>query len=357
MKVAILIPTMSRRDFVERTVGYYNSLNSPHPIYLGDASDPEYAAQTAKMLKQFKNVEVNYYHWEGLSRTATLMRLAERAGREEQFCAYTGDDDYLVPSSLNKCVKFLSENKDYRTAQGRAAVIKLDEDGAFGNIKVLGQYWGNNSLDQEASIERIESFNKNYFVMMFSVHRINEFLRDGENFYEIKDSLIVDKPFLEIEESPCPELLYCYTIAIRGKSKFLNCLYMVRSQHPTPASTNSNPSIDLILNSSWCSDVEKFINALSISLHESSSLSLNQSKEVIKRLLENYLEQNFFHANESVIFLSFVKRCVPVGVKNFLRRLSTLIMDSEDMRLLRSKRSRFYEEFLPVCKSLKKRLT
>ena len=63
MKVAILIPTMNRPDFIERTVGYYNSLNSPHPIYIGDASDPGGAAQTAKILERFRNVEVKYFHF------------------------------------------------------------------------------------------------------------------------------------------------------------------------------------------------------------------------------------------------------------------------------------------------------
>jgi hypothetical protein len=50
MKVAILITTMNRLEFIERAVGYYNSLGSPHTIYIGDASDPDTAAQTVSSL-------------------------------------------------------------------------------------------------------------------------------------------------------------------------------------------------------------------------------------------------------------------------------------------------------------------
>ena len=62
MKVAILIPTMNRPDFIERTVAYYDSLNSPHPIYIGDASDLDRSVKTIKLLKRFKNIEVNYFY-------------------------------------------------------------------------------------------------------------------------------------------------------------------------------------------------------------------------------------------------------------------------------------------------------
>ena len=37
-KVAILIPTKNRIDFVIRMIKYYVSINSPHPIFIADAS-------------------------------------------------------------------------------------------------------------------------------------------------------------------------------------------------------------------------------------------------------------------------------------------------------------------------------
>ena len=139
MKVAILMPTMNRLDLFERTIGYYDSLNSPHPIYIGDASDSATAIQASNILKRVKNLEVKHFHWEGLDTLRTIVKLAEHANKENQYCAFTGNDDYFIPSSLTASAQFLSENKTYRTVQGRAAIFTIDSPGAYGKINSLGQ--------------------------------------------------------------------------------------------------------------------------------------------------------------------------------------------------------------------------
>ena len=40
-KVAILIPTLNRSDFLIRQLQYYATVENPHPVYIGDASDKE----------------------------------------------------------------------------------------------------------------------------------------------------------------------------------------------------------------------------------------------------------------------------------------------------------------------------
>ena len=38
-RVAILIPTKNRSEFLIRQLKYYASVDSVHPIYIGDSSD------------------------------------------------------------------------------------------------------------------------------------------------------------------------------------------------------------------------------------------------------------------------------------------------------------------------------
>ena len=337
MKVAILIPTMNRPDFIERTVGYYNSLNSPHPIYIGDASDPVVAAQTAKILERFRNVEVKYFHWQGLDAPRTVVGLAERVNDECQFCSISGDDDYFVPSSLTQCAKFLAENKDYRTVQGRAAAVELDRPGAYGEIKGLSQYWTENSLEQETSLGRVESIVKKYFVLQFSVHRTDEFIEDCRHYKEIKDYSL-------------GELFHCILFAIRGKSKFLDCLFLIRSLHAgrfdVPEDIRSPDNFfNWSMRPHWSSDIKKCLDFLSLALHESGGMSLDQAKQIItKALVEKFQNKRGY--------LSRIKSILPVELTNPLRPLHNLTLKTNDMRLLRSKRSRFYEEFLHVSNSL-----
>ena len=134
MKVAILIPTLNRPSFIQRTVMYYDSLKSPHPIYIGDASNTEISENTLSFLKKIKNVEVKYYHWEGLTGEKTTNKLAQEASTECEYCVFQGDDDYFIPTSLTKCATFLSKNPDYRTAQGRAALVVMNGPEPLGNI-------------------------------------------------------------------------------------------------------------------------------------------------------------------------------------------------------------------------------
>lgn len=346
MKVAILIPTMNRPDFVERTVAYYNSLSSPHPIFIGDASSPVIAAQTAKMLEQFRDVEVRCFHWEGLDSTRTIVRLGEIASNECQFCSFTGDDDYFVPSSLAQCAKFLAENKGYRTAQGRAAVFELDKSGPYGKINSIGSYWDENSLEQNTGVERVEYFANNYYVMQFSVHRSDEFLSDC-------------RPFKEIKDYSLGEIMHCMLFAIRGKSKFLDCLYLIRSVHdgrldiPEDIRTPSN-FVSWVMRPHWSSDLEKCLDFLSLALQESGGMSLVQARKIITKILVDKFSLSSLQTNENMGFLARIKSVLPMEMKNALRPLHDLTMKANDMRLLRSKRSCFHADFLPVCSSLKK---
>ena len=54
-KVAILISTMNRPDFLIRTLSYYAKLQSPHPIYIGDSSNPENIRIIKTFIESLKN--------------------------------------------------------------------------------------------------------------------------------------------------------------------------------------------------------------------------------------------------------------------------------------------------------------
>lgn len=331
---------MNRPDFVERTISYYDSLKSPHPIYIGDASPSEIAASTVTCLNRFSNVEVKYFHWEGLGANQTIVRLAEKAQAVCRYCAFHGDDDYFVPSSLSQCAAFLSENADYRTAQGRAAVFQLDRPGAFGEIRSMGEYWGVNAFEQANSVERLVSFEKKYFVTQFSTHRADEFVQDSLHFVELMDPLV-------------SELLHCFTFAIKGKSKFLDCLYLIRNVHEDIY----HPDFwDWITQAHWASDYQKMQHALILALQETSDLSLNEATRVVSETLKIHLKLSakLGGGYSKRGFSTKLRSALPGDLKNVIGHLINQTRSASDMRLLRSKRSPFYEKFLPVSSSLTK---
>lgn len=336
MKVAILIPTKGRPEFIERSIKYYHSLKSPHPIYIGDASSSEVADRMRSFISMHPGINVKYFHWENVGANLTIVKLAEEAKKDFSFCAFHGDDDYFVPPSLSLCANFLEENPDYRTAQGRAALFVLDRPGPYGKIRSLQEYWGVNQLEENSSPERLESFSRKYFVSQFSVHRLTEFLEDSRDYINLRNDQI-------------GELLHCHTFSIAGKSKFLDCLYLIRNSHEGIY----HPSLlHRMLQEDWiAAEYHKMVATLAEALHQTSRLTLADAKKTVSEMMAQRLLHSLArHApNMPQRIAKHLKSVMPAFLKRMIREA---VIDRRDMRLLLSPKSSFYDAFLPVRKSL-----
>lgn len=216
-KVAILIPTMNRVSFLERQLKYYHDSKSIHPIYIGDASSQENAKENQKIIKRFQPyLSIKYYYWHNKTDRETLYDLACQV--EEKYTVFIADDDFLIPQSLTNCAHFLSENREYRSAQGRGVLFTLKDIGAYGKLSCCGDYWKKPQAEENSAMARIRRFSLNYWVPQFSVKRSDDFLEDLTNYRDI-----TDKGF--------GELINSFQIIANGKSKFLDCLYLVRQGH------------------------------------------------------------------------------------------------------------------------------
>jgi glycosyltransferase domain-containing protein len=353
MKVAILIPTLNRPSFIQRTVTYYDSLKSPHPIYIGDASNTEISKDILLFLKNIKNVEVKYFHWGGLNFEQTVLKLAEEASIECEYCTHHGDEDYFIPSSLTKCAAFLSENPDYRTAQGRAALVVMDTPEPVGNIKWIGEYRGKDSLEESNKIERLVSFHNNYFVIESSVSRIKEYIADNYDASTITDSHIW-------------EIFHCYTIAINGKSKFIDCLYLIRVRHPGLLLNSGGDYFERKTRENWSREYNKMLNSLSHTLCDDGKMSFSEAKKIISDMMKERLTDMMKEKLKRAFSNQIRKKSFFVKSKNVIHRyLTHILLDKTGLRPIResfrtknimqlwtSKGSRFHSDFLPVEKNL-----
>ena len=97
-------------------------------------------------------------------------------------------------------------------------LFHFDGDEPYGKTFFSGKYWDNKSIEEDTSYERFVNFGKNYWTPVFSVKRKNEFLEDLKYYGNLPD-----KNFGEIISN--------FTFISRGKSKFLDCLYLIRQGH------------------------------------------------------------------------------------------------------------------------------
>jgi glycosyltransferase domain-containing protein len=355
VKVAVLVPTRNRPDFVGRTIGYYESLKSDHPIYIGDASDGETAAENAKIAARARNTPVRYFHWEGLKAKETTIKLAEIVAAECEFCALQGDDDYYVPTSLSRCAEFLARSPDYRTAQGRGGVVSLDRPGPFGAIQTVHDYWGINSLEQDDGAERLRAFHRKYFIGAYSTHRTRDFVQDSESYADVRDDGF-------------GELLLNYMIAIRGKSKFIDCLYLVRH---VPYSRPWD-FVKWLVEPDFSAQFQTTVSALARALQETSSLSADEARKAASAVIEGYIDRQITKRSAGLVggIPSSTRTArvraadlLPLGAKRAILqtagrvwrravRVSGRQPDTRDLKLLNSPESSFFDEFVPIRESL-----
>jgi len=277
-KVAILVPTMNRIDFVIRLINYYVSIDSPHPIFIGDASKKSSKELVIKAAQD--KVDVFYYHWEKLNDRKTMIKLAEmsRLKKISSYCVFSGDDDFFVAKSLSKCADFLSENVEYATSQGYAFRFKLNKTGPYGQLQIIDVYWGKKELNGVTALERLNEITSNYWVPNFSVHRINEFIDDIGNGVDS----IIDRNFGEYSNS--------LTMAMRGKSKFIDCLYLARNVH---AAIDHPSRSEWVVNEEFELSYVELLKSTSEKLSEHDNLVLSDSNVKTKFAVDKLLSPSF----------------------------------------------------------------
>lgn len=338
-RVAILVPTKGRPEFIKRMLAYYESLESSHPIYIGDASSATIAAEILDVIEKLK-ITVKYFHWEGVGTNQTIYSLAQNALADNiNYCAIHGDDDFFVPASLHLTAEFLHSNTNYMNCQGRGALFTLDQAGPKGRLASIDDYWGVNELESESALERLKYFVDHYYVLQFSTHRTAEFVEVSTDYAAVKNDSV-------------GELLHCYSFALSGRSKFLDCLYLFRQSHAAA----QHPLIwDWLLRPEWGSDIQLLINSLSAKLLNIEKLSYSDAEAEIKKILKIMLQKQS-HSQSEVQGSSFLKnknlhlrKMLPRWLKLKLRQI---VSSPQDLSIINSKKSIYYDKFIPVLNSL-----
>lgn len=272
MRVAVIIPTLRRPDFVLRQVAYYSNSSSKVAVYIGDSSGPAEADRLARGLALLPELRCLHLRCEGLDERGAIVRLLSSV--EEPFCALSGDDDFLVPRALHAAAEFLESHPEYRTAQGRGFVFSLATDLVNGPIAELMEYWGRPHIEDLTGSQRIDHLAGRYWVPLFSVHRTQEFLEDWRPF-----EFIPDRQFGEL--GPCFVSIAC------GKSKFLDVLHVARQVHA--GRYLESPGLAWTNSSKWGEAYQIMESALTSALMQADGLASEAARKRFRSSFDKYL--------------------------------------------------------------------
>ena len=338
LKVAIILPTKNRTLFLLRQIEYYILTESIHPLYIGDSSKgSERKIFKNKINKLKANFDINYFEYPDLNGHEVIKNLMQKI--KEDYCVYIGDDDFLVPKSLSKCAGFLRINNDYRTAQGRAFLFSLDDKNLIkGNINHFYDYWQKPNIANQNAKDRVTILSKNYWVSQFSVHRTLEFLEDSKDYFNNRDGNF-------------SELIHCFNFIGNGKSKFINCLYLIRQTHDYVYKELRRDK--WISSPLWKESFEIFVNSISKLLIKNDNLGLKESRKIaINSFWAWYNRENTFKIFLRVtnlfkkIIINFFPKKYYLFLKLFLKKNGIIKSGKiHDYDQLFNKKLIYYDDF------------
>ena len=271
--LSLVIPTRNRPHFLRRLLQYYHDVGCSHQIVIADSSDAENLVLNQRVVDSFQTVltidhRVYKYDIEIREKLNDSLKHVHTP-----YTAVGADDDFLIPSSLGRAMEFLQEHSDYSIAHGDAVLFVLEENGAYGRIRDTSRY-AQRSIENNTGAHRMLNHLTRYSPTWNSVQR-TEFSREH---YRKTVELETDLTFIELLPSTLS--------LIRGKTKKLDMLYMVRQAHGQQTSTNDREHqtiFDWIASPMWSGQYQNFQECLSLAIAQQDNISADQARSIVKR--------------------------------------------------------------------------
>ena len=213
--LTILMPTQNRPLFVERALRFYRQESLPYQIQLIDSSSMKNKATVKDIVKR-SGLDVEFIDYEYELGANSFNKFDKTLSKiDTEYVLMVADDDFIFPSAINKCVDFLSRNKDYSAASGRSYLFELDVESDHSEIKSIELY-PQLSAENDVAELRFKSHMRNWTPAAYSVQRTET----------LKEIIAVHRNFPD--DIRMMEIHWYATNVIRGKVAKLDMPYMFR---------------------------------------------------------------------------------------------------------------------------------
>jgi glycosyltransferase domain-containing protein len=350
-KITILLPTKNRHDVLFRALRYYSEVGFQGCICIGDSSDAEHLECNKNHIQMFSS-RLNIVHKEypELDEPQCSQQLANMINTP--YVAWVADDDFLVPSGLEKCMMFLEKHPEYSAAHGLCLRIVIKDNTTFGPI-VDCKFIDQQAVEEaESASERLLNYAKHPTTVTYSVHRTQTLQLILRNNHLIHDRVFAGR---------FPE----YISVIKGKIKELDCLSLIRGKLGYRYISSEEVSIYCWLtNEKWLSYFNIFQDAYLKELMQQDQIGLDKAQEVVKQFLSIFIyhrlrsdfRMNYPHDHNSLFRHKIIqtKKGLDEGLSLF-KRLKYLIPGLQrfrrkliDFGVISSARINRHEMLLPL---------
>ncbi len=300
--LTILITTYNRYCFLDRLLTFYQSFKTDVKILVLDSSSKKLSDKNLILKLKQKNITWKKYN----SKIFVANKIKDGCRFiSTDFAVLCADDDFLIPNSLKKAVKFLQKNKNYSSCMGLQ--IKHHYLSIFNKkIYLFNESINkNNGFNNNHIFDRISqylSLNSSYYPF-YSVHRSNDLKRIWEitskntNFWGL------------VEILPC-----CLSLVI-GKMKVLNVIYISRQKNTF--NWHNRKVLEKMYSSRKIKPAIKSLSNFIIDYDRSNNLDtiekkLNENFEIFKQKILNKEIYHFNNSKKSKQKLKIILNNIPI---------------------------------------------
>ena len=219
--IELIIPTHNRNLFLKRILHYYDNHASGLTVTIIDSSKEPVSSSNYGVVESLSGKNCyNYIHSSQFTNEDILLHEKVRHGLNRSVADYVAvcaDDDFLVPTALEKFASFLEQNPDYCCAKGRIFDFIAPKKGVFRLLPAL--HW--RPVESEDACERVWLASRYYQQSFYGLFRL-------ETLQEIQRSM--PQRFLR-HPGWLDELSFSTFAAAMGKIMRFDCPHEYRELH------------------------------------------------------------------------------------------------------------------------------
>lgn len=233
--LTIVIPTQNRAYFLGKVLEYWAQAGCPYVISIGDASAPDQVDLTRATVDRYRDRLRITYERQPPAILSQPSVIALLRGVATPYSVICGDDDFLVPRQLARCVEFLRLHDDYSLACGQVLFVSVEEG--------ADRRWTVTKIDAAPDLARSneeETPSRRIVRWAYPVRGINSFSvqRTGNMRVNWERAEQLGLCVADRVDAPLYEVCHNVLAAIQGKQVSMPGLYHVMLRH-----TNKKPGV------------------------------------------------------------------------------------------------------------------
>jgi glycosyltransferase domain-containing protein len=297
-KLTIVLLTFNRPKFLLRFVKYYNYFKFPFKLIIADGSKKEintviYSEITKNKNILYKAINKNFYH-----RIYQSLKLVNT-----EYVKFAADDDFFFKTTIEKCINYLSINKNYNIAGGKFINFELKNNLYYDYLFNLNYIYDVKDLTSNNTQKKLIKFYRSLNSNIWFVQRTKILLKS------VKLTLKVFNTDIEFRDH------FFETInVLKGKRKMFS-QPLVMHQFYNNSEASKRPSmLERLRNKNFLQNLKKFDLYL-------KKVSLEKKLEFDKLYFQNVISKdssllNF--NNNKLTFIILLKLLVKKIIKKIL---------------------------------------